>query len=100
MGLQNSNLPGCMSESLNTSLETVGDKMRAEGYKTHLINKSAYDWWIVVFWICWGKVVVSLSSIHTILMHQKMSHTDKNIMENGYETPFITSVGLGFHFAM
>ena len=41
MGLQNSNLPGCTSESLNTSLETVGDKMRAEGFKTHLIGESA-----------------------------------------------------------
>ena len=38
LGLQGSNLAPCTNEALDSALDTVGDKMKAAGYDTHLIG--------------------------------------------------------------
>jgi len=39
LGLHDSNLPACTNEELNSTLDTVADKMKQEGYTTHMIGK-------------------------------------------------------------
>ena len=76
MGLQNSNLPGCTSESLNTSLETVGDKMRAEGLISLVSQHRNVGWLFLDLLGKGGRFPVQDTNNPINVL--KMSHTNKN----------------------
>ena len=94
MGLQNSNLPGCTRESLNTSLETVGDKIRAEGLISLVSQHRNVGWLFLDLVGKGGRFPVQYANNPNIF---EISHK-KNVMESGYETLYIICVGVGFHF--